>query len=49
MQVIGLSVQDDDSTRQAMLDAGVATFVSKSDDAGMMIQAVLDVWASRQE
>ncbi|MFP4143763.1 MAG: PAS domain S-box protein [Phycisphaeraceae bacterium] len=42
VRVVGLSVQDDEATAGTMRDAGAAAFISKSDDARRMIDAVLD-------
>ncbi|MDN5850978.1 MAG: response regulator transcription factor, partial [Nitrococcus sp.] len=41
VRIVALSVQDDAATEKAMISAGAAAFVSKSDDAGRMINAVL--------
>jgi len=41
VRVVGLSVQDDHATRQSMIAAGAASFVSKSATAEMMVQAIL--------
>jgi DNA-binding NarL/FixJ family response regulator len=41
VQVVGLSVQDDEATARLMLDAGACAFISKSADAGELIAAVL--------
>lgn len=46
MIVIGLSVQDDDATSQAMRKAGATHFLSKAGDSVRMISAILDATRS---
>ncbi|HET8700289.1 MAG TPA: response regulator [Nitrococcus sp.] len=41
VRIVALSVQDDTATARTMIQAGAAAFVSKSDDAAQMIDAVL--------
>lgn len=41
VRIVALSVQDDTATAKTMIRAGATAFVSKSDDAGQMIHAVL--------
>ena len=42
-RIIGLSVQDDETTAKSMLDAGASFFVSKSGDSERMIAAILSL------
>lgn len=42
-RIIGLSVQDDETTAKSMLDAGASVFVSKSGDSERMIAAILSL------
>lgn len=41
--VIGLSVQDDEATRNSMLDSGARAFLSKNGDAEKMIATILSL------
>jgi PAS domain S-box-containing protein len=41
VRVVALSVQDDAATAQTMRNAGAEAFISKSDDASLMIRTVL--------
>jgi signal transduction histidine kinase len=41
VRVVALSVQDDAATAQTMRNAGAEAFISKSDDAALMIRTVL--------
>jgi PAS domain S-box-containing protein len=44
--VIGLSVQDDEATAQAMVEAGAAMFLPKSDNAQRIIASILTLASS---
>jgi PAS domain S-box-containing protein len=41
--IIGLSVQDDETTAKSMLDAGATSFISKSGDSERIINAILQI------
>jgi PAS domain S-box-containing protein len=42
VRIVGLSVQDDFATKQAILDAGAAAFVAKSSEAKLILNVLLD-------
>lgn len=41
IHVIGLSVQDDNATRQSMIEAGAKAFISKSDQSQNLVETIL--------
>jgi CheY-like chemotaxis protein len=43
VRIVGLSVQDESGTAQSMIDAGAEAFLSKSDSAHQMAEAILNV------
>ena len=48
IKVIGLSVQDDPATRQSMLEAGAAGFISKSASTQDLIDTILNVYHGKR-
>jgi CheY-like chemotaxis protein len=47
--IIGLSVQDDETTARAMREAGASAFLSKSADSTCMIETIFDLVSARND
>jgi signal transduction histidine kinase/CheY-like chemotaxis protein len=49
IQVIGLSVDNDDDTRQKMLNAGAKAYLSKTESPDTLIESIMHVYCGKEE